>query len=275
MMKTEPPVVMGIVNVTPDSFSDGGRAAAAEDAVALARKHWADGAGIIDVGAESTRPGALETPVEEEWRRLHPVLKVLLEDGLRVSVDTRKAEVMRRATAMGVPIINDVTALTFDPASLGVVAGSAAEVVLMHSKGLPEEMQKNPQYGDVVTEVHDYLQQRISECEKAGIERGRITVDPGIGFGKTFRHNLEIMASLPRFRELGVRVLLGASRKGFIGWLTGVEQASARLGGSLGAALAAVQGGADVIRVHDVPETVQAITVYRASLRGQPDHPEG
>ncbi len=274
-MLDQPPVIMGIVNVTPDSFSDGGRAAAAEDAVALARRHLTDGAGIVDLGAESTRPGAKETPLDEEWRRLEPVLQALLADGIPVSVDTRKAEIMRRAIGMGVPIINDVTALTFDPKSLDVIAGSAADVVLMHSKGLPEEMQKDPQYGNVVEEVHDYLQERVAACESAGISRDRIVVDPGIGFGKTFQHNLTIMAALPRFHDLGVRVLLGASRKGFIGWLTGVEVAGERLGGSLGAALAAVQGRANIVRVHDVAETVQAVTVYRASLRGQPDHPEG
>lgn len=269
------PIVMGIVNVTPDSFSDGGRAATADDAIALARRHHADGAGIIDIGAESTRPGAQEIPVEEEWRRLAPVLEALLPDGLCISVDTRKSAIMDRAIAMGVPIINDVTALTFDPDSLASVARSDANVILMHSKGLPAEMQRDPQYGDVVAEVHEHLAGRIAACVAAGIDRQHIIVDPGIGFGKTFQHNLTLMAALARFQDLGVRVLLGASRKGFIGWLTGVGQADQRLGGSIGAALAAVQGGADIVRVHDVAETVQAITVYLASLRGQPRHPEG
>jgi dihydropteroate synthase len=274
-MTSTAPTVMGIVNVTPDSFSDGGRAATAEAAIALAGRLQEEGAGIIDIGAESTRPGSQEIPVEEEWRRLAPVLEVLLPGTARISVDTRKAEIMRRAIGLGVPIINDVTALTFDQQSTDVVGNSDVEVILMHSKGLPEEMQRDPQYGDVVSEVFEHLETRIAACATAGIERARIVVDPGIGFGKTFQHNLTLMAALPKFRELGTRVLLGASRKGFIGWLTGVEQADQRLGGSIGAALAAVQGGADIIRVHDVAETVQAITVYRASLRGQADEAEG
>jgi dihydropteroate synthase len=263
------PAVMGIVNVTPDSFSDGGLAAAADDAVALARRHLADGAAIVDIGGESTRPGAAEVPLEEEWRRIAPVVERLAADRVPVSVDTRKAEIMRRALALGVPMINDVSALTFDPAALGVVADSGAEIVLMHAKGLPEDMQRNPAYDDVAAEVLRYLEARIAACVAAGIDRRRIVADPGIGFGKTFRHNLTLMAALPRFRELGVRILVGASRKGFIGWLTGVEAADRRVAGSIGAALAAAQGGADMLRVHDVAETVQALTVYRAALDGQ------
>lgn len=270
-MPNSRPVVMGIVNVTPDSFSDGGRAAAAADAIAVARRQIADGAGIVDVGGESTRPGAKEVPVEEEWRRIAPVLEVLVPEGIPVSVDTRKAEIMRRAIALGVPMINDVSALTFDPASMDVLAASAAEVVLMHARGLPETMQDNPTYDDVADEVMRYLEDRIAACEAVGIRRDRIVADPGIGFGKSFRHNLLLFAALPKFRGLGVRILVGASRKGFIGWLTGVEQAEQRLGGSIGAALAALQNGADVLRVHDVAETVQAITVYQAAMRGQAD----
>lgn len=262
---------MGIVNVTPDSFSDGGRAAATDDALAQARRFLADGAGIVDVGGESTRPGAKEVPLEQEWRRIAPVLEVLTDESAPVSVDTRKAQIMRRAIALGVPVINDVSALTFDPDSLGVIADSSAEVVLMHARGLPETMQDNPTYDDVADEVLSYLEARIAACEAAGIGRTRIIADPGIGFGKSFRHNLLLFAALPRFRELGVRILVGASRKGFVGWLSGVEQADQRLGGSIGAALAAVQNGADILRVHDVAETVQAITVYRAAIRGQAD----
>lgn len=274
-MNTQPPTVMGIVNVTPDSFSDGGRAAAADDAVAQARTQIAAGAGIVDIGGESTRPGAKEVPVEEEWRRIAPVLEWLMAEAAPVSVDTRKAEIMRRAIALGVPVINDVSALTFDPDSLGVIADSSVEVVLMHARGLPETMQDNPTYDDVADEVLSYLEERIGVCEAAGIDRARIIADPGIGFGKSFRHNLLLFAALPRFRELGVRILVGASRKGFVGWLSGVEQADQRLGGSIGAALAAVQNGADILRVHDVAETVQAITVYRAAMRGEADDAAG
>ncbi|PJK31585.1 dihydropteroate synthase [Minwuia thermotolerans] len=265
-----PPAVMGIVNVTPDSFSDGGRAAAPAAAIGLARRHLADGAAFVDIGAESTRPGAAEIPLEEEWRRLAPVLEVLLAEGAPVSVDTRKAEIMRRALALGAPMINDVSALTFDAAALDVIAGASCEVVLMHAKGLPEDMQENPTYDDVAAEVLSYLEARIAACAAAGIERRRIVADPGIGFGKTFRQNLELMAALPRFRELGVRLLVGASRKGFIGWLTGVKQADRRLGGSIGAALAAAAGGADILRVHDVAETVQALAVFHAARNGHP-----
>ncbi|WP_417516368.1 dihydropteroate synthase [Minwuia sp.] len=265
------PTVMGIVNVTPDSFSDGGKASEADTAVAQAFRLVREGAGIVDVGAESTRPGAREVPIDEEWARLEPVLAALRGHDIRVSVDTRKAEVMRRALALGVPVINDVSALTFDPDALPVVADSDADVVLMHAQGLPETMQDNPSYDDLIGEVGDYLSDRIAACEAAGIDRARIIVDPGIGFGKTFRQNLQLLRHLAEFQSLGVRILVGASRKGFIGWLTGVKQADQRLGGSIGAALAAVQGGADIIRVHDVAETVQAITVYRAGLRGQAD----
>ena len=264
------PAVMGIVNVTPDSFSDGGRAAAPEAAVAIARRHLADGAAIVDIGAESTRPGAAEIPLEEEWTRLAPVLEVLLGEGAPVSVDTRKAEIMRRALALGAPVINDVSALTFDAEALDAVAAARCDVVLMHAQGLPENMQDDPRYDDVAAEVLDYLAARIAACEAAGMAKSRLIVDPGIGFGKTFRQNLELMAALPRFRDLGVRLLVGASRKGFIGWLTGVKQADRRLGGSIGAALAAVQGGADIVRVHDVAETVQAVAVFEAARRGLP-----
>ncbi|WP_416898007.1 MAG: dihydropteroate synthase [Minwuia sp.] len=265
-----PVEVMGIVNVTPDSFSDGGVAWDTADAIAQARQQVADGAAIVDVGAESTRPGAGETPVEEEWRRLAPVLESLIADGIRVSVDTRKAEVMRRALALGVPVINDVSALTFDPLSQDVMAAASCSVVLMHARGLPENMQDDPRYDDVVGEVYDYLAARIADCEAAGIERSRIVIDPGIGFGKTFRQNLTLLADLQRFRELGVPLLIGASRKGFIGWLTGVETAGERLGGSVGAALAAAMNGADIVRVHDVAETVQALAVFQSAIRGQP-----
>jgi len=259
---------MGIVNVTPDSFSDGGAAFTPEAAVAQAKQLVAQGADIIDIGAESTRPGAAEVPAEEEWRRLAPVLEQVLAAGITVSVDTRKAEVMRRALRLGAPVINDVSALTFDPEAMDAVCDSTADVVLMHAQGLPDTMQDNPVYADVVSEVRDWLAARVTDCEAHGIARSRIVIDPGIGFGKTFQHNLMLMRAVPQLKQLGVRVLVGASRKGFIGWLTGVQQADQRLGGSVGAAIAAAAGGADIVRVHDVAETRQALTVWQACRNG-------
>lgn len=264
------PQVMGIVNVTPDSFSDGGLAAEHDAAIARGRQLAAEGATIIDVGGESTRPGAEPVAEAEEWRRVAPVLRALLDDGLTVSIDTRKASVMTEAAALGVPIINDVSALTHDAASLAAAAATRADIVLMHAQGDPTTMQQNPTYDDVVLDVFDALQARIDACVGAGIDRGRLIADPGIGFGKTFPQNLALLRHLPLFDGLGVPLLVGASRKGFVGWLTGVKLAGDRLGGSLGAALFAAAAGADILRVHDVRATAEALTVFGAAAHGQP-----
>ena len=264
-----PVQVMGIVNVTPDSFSDGGLAAEHDTAIARGRQLAAAGASIIDVGGESTRPGAAPVAAAEEWRRVEPVLRALLADGLTVSIDTRKAAIMTAAAGLGVPIINDVSALGHDPASLAAAAATDAAVVLMHAQGDPTTMQQNPTYGDVVLDVFDELRARIDACMAAGIPRHRLIADPGIGFGKTFPQNLALLRHLPLFDGLGVPLLVGASRKGFVGWLTGVKTAGDRLGGSLGAALFAASAGADILRVHDVRETVEALTVFGAAAHGQ------
>lgn len=261
--------VMGIVNVTPDSFSDGGVAAEHATAIARGRQLAAEGASTIDVGGESTRPGAEPVAAAEEWRRVAPVLEALLADGLSVSIDTRKAGVMTAAAALGVPIINDVSALTHDPAALSAVAPLTAQIVLMHAQGDPTTMQQNPSYDDVVLDVFSQLQARIDACLAAGIAHDRLIADPGIGFGKTFPQNLALLRHLPLFEGLGVPLLVGASRKGFVGWLTGVKQAGDRLGGSLGAALFAGAQGADILRVHDVRETVEALTVFGAAATGR------
>ncbi len=255
---------MGIINVTPDSFSDGGEtldtAAAVERGLAFAR----EGADIIDVGGESTRPGAIPVPVAEEMRRVVPVIEALAASGLLVSIDTRHADVITAAINAGARIVNDVTALQGDERSLSCVAASGACVVLMHMQGEPRTMQEDPRYGDVVAEVGDFLARRVAACEAAGIERQRIAIDPGIGFGKTLAHNLALLRHLDHFRRLGCALLIGASRKSFIARLSRNEPPPQRLGGSIAAALAAVAGGAHILRVHDVAATAQALKVWRA-----------
>jgi dihydropteroate synthase len=252
--------VMGILNVTPDSFSDGGRHAGAEAAEA-AQRMAAAGADIIDIGAESTRPGAAEVGLEAELARLRPVLPGLA--GLTWSIDTRKASVMTAALDAGAALINDVSALGHDPEALALVAGRGCPVVLMHAQGTPETMQLAPHYEDVLLDVYEWLEARIAACETAGIARDRIIVDPGIGFGKTLEHNLALLRGLTLFHGLGVPVLLGASRKALISRLAGEVAAEERLPGSLALALHGASCGVQVVRVHDVPETVQALTVWR------------
>lgn len=258
------PVVMGIVNVTPDSFSDGGerfeQSKAIDDALAM----WEAGARIIDVGGESTRPGADPVSLEEELRRTIPVVQALAHRGLRVSIDTRHAKVMAEAAAAGAAIINDVTALTGDPASLAIAAKTKLPVVLMHMQGEPKTMQKKPHYRDVLLDILGYFDERIAACEAAGIEPSRIAIDPGIGFGKTLEHNLTLLKHLAAFHSLGCPVLLGASRKSFIGRLAPAPEAQQRLPGSLAVALAGFERGIQMIRVHDVAETVQALAVWQA-----------
>jgi dihydropteroate synthase len=253
---------MGIVNVTPDSFSDGGRYLDAEAAIAHGLKLLADGADVLDVGGESTRPGAAAVGAAEEEKRVLPVVEALAVAGARVSVDTSKAAVAAAALAAGASIVNDVTALG-DPEMAGVCAGAGCDLVLMHMKGTPRTMQDDPSYEDVVAEVREFLAGRLATAEAAGIDPDQVWLDPGIGFGKTVDHNLELIARIDRIADLGRPVVVGASRKTFIGAITG-RPVDERLGGSIAAGLAAVAGGADVLRVHDVAETVDALRVEAA-----------
>lgn len=258
------PLVMGIVNVTPDSFSDGGEFIRADAAIVHGLRLREEGADILDVGGESTRPGSAPISADEELERIGPVIRALADAGAVVSVDTRRADVMREALACGARIVNDVTALTFEPASLDVVAASGADVILMHMKGEPATMQQAPHYDDAPREVADYLAARVAACRGAGIPDERIAVDPGIGFGKTTQHNLQILASMDRLRALGVAVAVGLSRKGFIAKLSRGEGIKDRVAGSIAGALAAVARGADIVRVHDVAATRQALAVWQA-----------
>jgi len=260
---------MGVVNVTPDSFSDSGEALRADAAVARGRVLVADGADIIDVGGESTRPGAESVRVDLEVARVIPVIRALAEEGILVSVDTRRAEVMEAAFDAGASIVNDVTALA-GMRSAGVVAERGASVVLMHMRGEPVTMQDDPVYGDVAREVCDELAARVAACEAAGIDRSRIAIDPGIGFGKTVAHNIDILARLSLFQYLGCAIVIGVSRKSFISRIDRSVPPKQRLGGSLAAGLAAVAAGAHILRVHDVAETRQALAVWQAIVANNP-----
>ncbi len=263
------PRIMGIVNVTPDSFSDGGSFANVQAAIDHGLRLVEDGADILDIGGESTRPGSDAVALDEELRRVLPVLEGLrARTDARISVDTRKAEVMRRAASSGADILNDVSALTHDPASLAAVAESRLPVMLMHAQGDPKTMNDNPQYRDVVLDVFDFLAERIAACEDAGIGREKIVADPGIGFGKHLHHNVAVLQAMSLYHGLGVPILLGASRKKLIGQLCNVEDPKQRVPGSIAAALTAVAQGVQIIRVHDVAETVQAVRVWQAAMWG-------
>jgi len=263
-LRLDRPRVMGIVNVTPDSFSDGGDHFDAGAAIAHGLALAAEGADILDVGGESTRPGAQAVSVEEELRRTIPVVEALSRQlAIPVGIDTSKPEVMRAAVAAGAGMINDVFALRREGA-LDAAAALGVPVVLMHMQGEPRGMQANPEYDDVVGEVHRFLAERVFAAEMAGIPRTRIVVDPGFGFGKTREHNLQLLAQLQRFTELGVPVLAGLSRKRTIGELTGRDDPRARVHGSVAAHLVAAQRGAMLLRVHDVAATVDALKVWQA-----------
>ena len=267
-VRLDQPQVMGVVNVTPDSFSDGGRfvdAAAAADAGA---DMAALGAAIIDVGGESTRPGASPVWEGDETERVEPVIRQLAGSGAAVSIDTRKSEVITAALGAGARLVNDVSALTFDPRSAEVVAAAGVPVVLMHHQGDPATMQDSPRYDDVLVEVYLWLEERIAAAEGAGIARSNILVDPGFGFGKTVAHNLELMNGLALLHSLGCPIVLGASRKRTIGALSNEAPADKRLGGSIAFALKAAEQGAQIVRAHDVFETGQALKVWRG-LRDQ------
>lgn len=268
-MSLERPRIMGIINVTPDSFSDGGQHATTKDAIEHGLRLVEEGADILDIGGESTRPNADYVAVDEELRRVIPVV-----EGLRartdavISVDTRKSEVMRRAAAAGADILNDVSAFTHDPDALAVAAETGLPIVVMHALGDPKTMNDNPRYDDVVLDVFDYLENRIQACVAAGVPKAKIVADPGIGFGKHLHHNVAVMAGLSLYHGLGVPILLGASRKKMIGQLCNVDDAKDRVPGSLACAIAGIAAGVQILRAHDVKETKQAVEVWRACAAG-------
>ena len=259
-LKLDRPLVMGIVNVTPDSFSDGGRFFSSAAAIDHAYELIAEGADILDVGGESTRPGAAPVGVQEELDRVLPLVEALR--GVPVSIDTWKPEVMRAALAAGACMVNDVNAL-LTPGALDAVASSDAAVCLMHKQGDPQNMQQQPQYRDVIAEVSGFLSERIAAAEAAGIARKRIAIDPGFGFGKTLAHNLELLRHMDAMCALGVPVLAGLSRKSMLGAITGCDVGE-RQAASVAAALIAVQRGAAIVRVHDVRETVDVLKIWFA-----------
>ncbi len=263
-LRLDRPRVVGILNLTPDSFSDGGIHGGVDEAVAHGLRMAEEGADMLDVGGESTRPGADEVPLEEELRRVLPVIEQLIaRTSLPISIDTSKPEVMRAAVAAGAGMINDVYALRRDGA-MDAVAELGVPVCLMHMLGEPRSMQDDPRYDDVVGEVHRFLADRLFACELAGIDRRKVLVDPGFGFGKTLEHNLALLCALERFADLGTGVYAGLSRKHMIGTLTGRATPADRAAGSAAAALIAVQRGARMVRVHDVLPTVDALAVWHA-----------
>ena len=263
LLNLDRPLVMGIVNITPDSFSDGGKFLGRDAAIAHANRLIAEGADIIDLGGESTRPGARAATLQEELDRVMPVLEALVPSGVPVSIDTQKPEVMREAIRLGAAMINDVNALQAEGAIAACAAGDVG-ICLMHKQGTPENMQQNPRYTDVVGEVRAFLQQRIAACEKAGIAANRIAIDPGFGFGKSIEHNFTLLRELKSLAATGYPVLAGFSRKSSLGAVTG-RVPEDRLAASIAAALIAAQNGAAIVRVHDVKETVDALKVWRAA----------
>lgn len=262
------PAVMGILNITPDSFSDGGQHASV--AAALAGAEQMQGADILDIGGESTRPGADFVPEDTEIGRTAPVLRALRDAGFRqaLSIDTRKTVVAAAALDAGATLVNDVSGFTFDPDLAPLCAARGAPVCVMHAQGDPATMQDDPVYDDVLLDVFDFLQAQIEKLVALGIPRDRIIADPGIGFGKTLEHNLALLGRLSLFHGLGVPILLGASRKRFIGTIGGAVQTDQRMPGSLAVALAALKHGTEIVRVHDVPETCQAIALWQAVVAG-------
>ena len=255
------PSIMGILNVTPDSFSDGGQYQSTDAAIAQGSALAQMGADFIDVGGESTRPGALEIPAEEEIYRIEPVIKALQGITSAISIDTRKAAVAEVALSAGAKLVNDVSGFQFDAKLLPLCAEKSVPVCVMHSQGLPETMQNNPSYDNIVLDVYDFLYVQIERLVNAGVPRSQIIADPGIGFGKTMRHNLALLQKISLFHGLGVAVLLGMSRKGFIGKITGEEDARNRVIGSVAAAMVGASQGVQIFRVHDVKETRQAFDV--------------
>jgi dihydropteroate synthase len=262
-IRLDQPQVMAVVNATPDSFSDGGQYADAAAAAEAGAAMSAEGAAIVDVGGESTRPGARSIWEGDEIERVVPVIRQLAGGGVAVSVDARKADVMTAAAEAGARMINDVSALTYDKRSAEVAASLNLPVVLMHHRGAPEVMQEDPRYDDVLIEVYQWLEQRIAAAVDAGVSRENILIDPGFGFGKNVGHNLELMNGLALFHSLGCPLVIGASRKRTIGALSGEAPAHKRIAGSIAFAFKAVEQGAQIVRVHDVFETMQALRVWR------------
>ncbi|MCK4456746.1 MAG: dihydropteroate synthase [Thermoplasmata archaeon] len=259
------PLVMGVINVTPDSFSDGGEFLDPEVAIAHAKKLVKEGADILDIGGESSRPGSDTLPAKEELERIVPVLEGIIDDvKVLISVDTCKPRVARKVLDMGVHIINDITGLTSTELA-GVVARHEAGIVIMHMQGTPKTMQKSPRYGDVVADILRFLRERVKRAEKKGIRRESIIIDPGIGFGKTAEHNLEIISRLKEFKSLGLPVLVGASRKSFIGKVLD-KDVDGRLSGGLAMLSMSIQNGASIVRAHDVRESADAARMTWAAL---------
>ncbi len=258
--------LMGVLNCTPDSFSDGGRYTDTVDAVRHGMRMWEKGAAVIDVGGESTRPGAHPVPLAEELRRTIPVVQALSAEGVFVSIDTSKPEVMRQAIAAGARMVNDVSALRNGDASMQVVVDTGVDVCLMHMRGTPSDMQKHPSYTDVVSEVLAFLEHRVEACVKAGIRESAIILDPGIGFGKRLADNLALLVGIPRLKQLGFPVLIGLSRKSFLGAITGAPVGDREVETTVADSIAAFCG-ADMLRVHDIDTHLRAINVA-AALRG-------
>jgi len=258
------PHLMGVVNVTPDSFSDGGDYLDARAAIAHGKALVADGADILDIGGESTRPGSNPVSVDEECARVIPVIEGLKNEHAIISIDTRHSEVMQRAIDAGARIVNDVTALTHDPQSAKVCLDADVDIVLMHMQGDPQTMQDNPTYDDAALDILNYMGERIISLEEMGLSREKITIDPGIGFGKNLEHNLRILSGIDAFHALGVPLLLGVSRKSFITKIDRDVAPKDRVAGSIAAAIAGWDRGVQIFRVHDVAETRQALAVWRA-----------
>ena len=262
-MNVTQPIIMGVLNVTPDSFSDGGKFFDARSAIDQAKSMVENGAGIIDIGGESTRPGALAVSAKDELNRVIPVIEALSgQIKVPISIDTSKPEVMEQAVASGASIINDVNALRAEGA-IEMAAKLKSDVCLMHMQGIPRTMQDNPSYDDVVEDIKSFFKERIEACELAGIELSSITLDPGFGFGKNLGHNIALLKNLSEFNEFGVSILAGLSRKSMIGTLLGDKDVDSRMIGSVTAALIAVENGANIIRAHDVEETNDALKVWQ------------
>lgn len=265
-LKSDEITVMGVVNVTPDSFSDGGHFYSADKAIEHGVQLLAQGAHVLDIGGESTRPGAQGVDVEEEIARVVPVIEGLRDKAEWISIDTRNAKTMEAALNVGANIINDISALIHNPESVRVAAAAKVPVILMHMLGSPQDMQKNPSYSNVISEISQYLQERINYCTTHRIDKDLLVLDPGIGFGKTVEDNLLILRNIKEFMGLNCPILLGTSRKSFIGKISGEEDANKRLGGSLSSVLWGLSQGVKFFRVHDVAETIQAIKIYQAIL---------